>query len=552
MGRKKIFAKTYISIPEVHPSVKFTNPNIEELVNNPSIQLPPNNFERRSLSFGNWYGGRIDAITYICQVQTLRFLAKQDAELALPTIVSMYDSATKFLDFAQLHAESVNIVLRAEDINNEMVRGFLNYLPSYGITTTSQKLIYSHLKSLLLPLGRRGVFTLVAHGISKTFPSNPFPNSNKLGKGALPLAKFEKKQTIKALRAAILPIWDDEQPLTSHLLAYCLLIVAFHTGRNTTPLREMTSECLIPHPKDNTYFLSLWKRRGHNTSKVTVRGEQDSPQPNESISSVRFSVERLLRKVIDRTAKLRDKHPEFQDCIWLYHSLGSKDRGAVTRLSPSMLKSAIDRLVKDYGLKDSNDEPLKLNISRLRKTFANRIFEILDGDIYGTAEALGNTTHVTASNYLAASIESKKKWRFMGEILVNELLTKTIGATYKQTPVAKCAHGPEKPNQHDDHKLCTSFLNCIRCKHFVVTADDLYKLFSFYFRIYSEREKMTKARWEKELSHIPRLIDQYVIIEGLRRGIFKQHEIDNAKIRARTSPHPFWSTDIIQTFEIIA
>ena len=73
-----------------------------------------------------------------------------------------------------------------------------------------------------------------------------------------------------------------------------------------------------------------------------------------------------------------------------------------------------------------------------------------------------------------------------------------------------------------------------------------------YFRIYSERNKISKHRWEKELSHIPRLIDNYVIAEGLRRGIFKQRQIDEAKALAQKNPHPFWSADTIPTLEVIA
>ncbi|HFQ8054179.1 TPA: hypothetical protein ACHTCR_006082, partial [Pseudomonas putida] len=317
-------------------------------------------------------------------------------------------------------------------------------------------------------------------------------------------------------------------------------------------LREMTSDCLKPHPKDNTYFLSLWKNRGHNTSKVILQSNKDGEGGTESTTSIRFSVERLIRQVIFRTALLRNQHPEFDDCIWLYHSQEYQTVGTAKRLSPQSISSATTKLVSTHGLTDANGDPLRLNISRFRKTFANRVYEILDGDIYGVASALGNTARVTDTNYLTASLESKKKWRFMGEILVNELLTKTIGATYHQTPVAKCSNDSNTPTPNEKQVICTSFLNCLRCRHFVITANDLYKLFSFYFRIYSERNKISKHRWEKELSHIPRLIDNYVIAEGLRRGIFKQRQIDEAKALAQKNPHPFWSADTIPTLEVIA
>lgn len=550
MGRKKIFRATDISIPEIDHSVKFKSPNIQELASNPIVLVPRNNFSRANLDFSKWYGGRIDAITYICHVQILRFLEKQDTELSLQTICALYTAATRFFTFAELRATALDKQLTAQDINRQLIDEYLSHLSGQGISLTSQNLNYSQIKCLLLPPGRRGVYNLITEGIDKTFPSNQFPNINKLKKGETSLTNTEKKSVLKALRASILPIWDDQQLLTSELLTYCLLIIALHTGRNATPLREMTSECLRAHPKDNNCFLTVWKRRGYNTSKVILRNEHKSTGAIESITSVRFSIERLIRQVISRTAALRKQHPEFEDCIWLYYSRESDKKGQVLRLSVSAMSSAIVKLVKTYDLKGSDEKPLRLNIGRLRKTFASRIFEILNGDASGTARALGDTKYVTETSYLAASKESKKKWRFMGELLVNELLTNTIGATYHQTPVAKCSNSIQGSEQTSSLP-CTSFMNCIRCTHFAVTADDLYKLYSFYFRIYSERSKMAKQRWEKELSHIPRLIEHYVVEEGLRRGIFKLQQVNEAKARAKMRPHPFWSADTIPSIEAI-
>lgn len=39
MGKKKIFTATDLSVPEVHKSVNFTTPEIQELIDNPSIKL---------------------------------------------------------------------------------------------------------------------------------------------------------------------------------------------------------------------------------------------------------------------------------------------------------------------------------------------------------------------------------------------------------------------------------------------------------------------------------------------------------------------------------
>src|SRR3546814_19414031 len=91
---------------------------------------------------------------------------------------------------------------------------------------------------------------------------------------------------------------------SSDLLAFALLVVGLHTGRNNTPLLEMGRNCLRPHPKDDTVFLVLWQRRGSNTSKVALRAASDVERLLESTPRVRTRVERLLRRVMVLTENL--------------------------------------------------------------------------------------------------------------------------------------------------------------------------------------------------------------------------------------------------------
>ena len=63
---------------------------------------------------------------------------------------------------------------------------------------------------------------------------------------------------------------------------------------------------------------------------------------------------------------------------------------------------------------------------------------------------------------------------------------------------------------------------------------------------------MGTRRWAREYAHIPRLIDNYIVAEGLRRGIFKAAAVETARERARTLPHPFWSVELIDSLEVFA
>ncbi|WP_394304545.1 hypothetical protein [Pseudomonas danubii] len=559
MGKRKIFAKTDLGVPQI----EHTHDAVGNVVILPEA-IPPTNtmikFRRnsstsRSFDFARWYGVGIDPFTYACQRQIERYLAGQDGAVEIITVISYCTNGLRhFFDFCVLRAKALGLDLSLSDINRDLIDGYLKHLKGSGVATTSQKSRYSKTKAVLHSLGQRGLIHLVASGDAATFPRNPFPNINRKAKGETALSKRERQAFSTALRQAIKPIWTDDPPVTSELLSYALLIVALHTGRNTTSLLEMSRDCLRPHPKDNTVFLTLWKRRGHNTNKVVLRAESDAKRRLESTPSVRINVERLIRRIMTLSAPLDAEAPvNFRGRVWLYRSRDFMNFDQVTALDAQVLGKAIRLLVHQYGLINSNGEPLRINISRLRKTFANRIFELTDGDLVITATALGNTPRVADQNYLSPGEGARRNWSFMGEVLVQELLTQSIGATYSDTPMGRCAdlvNGQYAPKR--EGATCMNFLNCLRCKHYAVTAEDLYKLFSFYFRVLAERSRMDKRRWTREYAHIPRLIDYYIIAEGLRRGTFKDATVEAARERARILPHPFWSVDLIDSLEIFA
>ncbi|MGE8177597.1 hypothetical protein [Pseudomonas fluorescens] len=559
MGKRKVFTKTDLSVPQVEHNID-TAGNVTILPE----AIPPkttlvafgrNSSTSRSFDFARWYGAGIDAITYACHRQIERFLAGQEGTLSVATVAAYCNGGlTQFLSFCVLQAMAFERELTLNDLSRSLIDSYLGHLSEQNLASNGQKSYYSQTKPVLLALGQRGIMPLVVSGDNATFPRNPFPNSNRKVKSETALSKRERQEFAAALRQAIKPIWIDGSPIAGYLLAYALLVVALHTGRNTTPLLEMGRNCLRPHPKDDTVFLVLWKRRGYNTSKVALRAESKAERVLEAMPSVRINVERLIRRVMVLSEPLNSEAPDdLKGRVWLYRSRATSTSGQVTALTPISIERGINRLVVEHDLKDSDGKPLRINVSRLRKTFANRIFELTNGDLTTTASALGNTPRVADQNYLAPSEDARRNWRFMGEVLVEELLTATIGATYKENPLGRCGdpvNGQYAPKR--EGTTCMNFINCLRCKHYAVTAEDLYKLFSFYFRVLSERSRMDKRRWAREYAHIPRLIDHYIVAEGLRRGIFKTAAVDAARERARTQPHPFWSVDLIASLEVFS
>lgn len=507
----------------------------------------------RTFDFARFYGAGIDEITYACQRQIERFLARQDTEVEVTTAVSYATAGlSTFLPYLILRAEALRQPLTLASIDRSLIDDFLRHLADSSLARTSQKTSYAFTKAVLQALGRRGLISVISQGDERTFPKNPFPNINRHHNGEMPLTRNERQAFTAAVKTAAMPIFQDDVKVTSELLTYALLIVALHTGRNTTPLLEMVPDCLRSHPKENVQFLVLWKRRGHNTSKVALRADTSSDRAIESMPGVKLPVVRLIRRVVELAEPLRSEAPEhLTNRVWLFRSCNKRNYGAVTALTETSIIKNVRKLVDNAGLVDAKGKPLRINISRLRKTFANRIFELLDGDLSTTAIALGNTPQVAGRNYMAPGEDSQRNWKFLGEVLTEELLNRTLGAS-ERTPAGRCTD--TKTGQYAPKKqsgaTCFSFLDCLRCRNYVVTGDDLYRLFSFYWRVLREREQMCAQSWDKHYAHIPRLIERDVIGVGLQKKAFKLADVEATRARARIDPHPFWGYDSLASLDI--
>ena len=350
MGKRKIFAKTDLRVPQVEHSYDAVG-NVVILPEaippkSTMVKFGRNATSSRSFDFSHWYGAGIDPITYACQRQIERFLANQDGAVTGSTVVAYCSNGLRnFLDHCVLCAKAFDRDLALTDVGRNLIDSYLGHLARLGVATTTQKIFYTHTKSVLLALGRRGLISLVNSGDAATFPRNPFPNSNRKFKGETSLPKRERQAFTVALQQATKPIWADDAPVTSELLAYALLTVALHTGRNVTPLLEMGRDCLRPHPKDNTMFLVLWKRRGYNTSKVALRAESNAERLLEATPSVRTNVVRLIRRVLALTEPLETEAPsDLKNRVWLYRMRSGKGGHPVTVLSERTLAQATSLL----------------------------------------------------------------------------------------------------------------------------------------------------------------------------------------------------------------
>lgn len=132
--------------------------------------------------------------------------------------------------------------------------------------------------------------------------------------------------------------------------------------------------------------------------------------------------------------------------------------------------------------------------------------------------------------------------KFLGEARVHEMRKGKHSS--QKTPLAGCNDNVNGHRAPKNGSICTEMLGCFRCKDFVVTEEDLYRLFSFYWAVIRERNDFGIKRWNKYLKHIVRIIDNDISPQ------FDVVFVNQIKEKAKKNPHPFWKNLNIVRFAI--
>ncbi|PWN56429.1 hypothetical protein [Abyssibacter profundi] len=495
------------------------------------VRLPENASAFRNLDFGRFYGTGCDVVVYACQ-RTLERMAEGSAKSAgktlSPATIRYYfgSGLAAFLPHCATMAAALGRELRLDDIDRDLIDHFIAELRQSGGTLSTPKNRYAAAKSVLVAMGQSGWIT------QDIFPRNPFPNSNRSKKGQAALSEPERKAVLRALKADMRDIIKGSDPLTSEELSVCLLAIAARTGLNPTPALELLTDCLQPHPlKADRYVLVSYKRRGNATRIQSLRRSADI----EAMVTALPDVARVIDLIRDRNAEPRQssQHPS---SLFVYESRGLNTAGAKSRLSNNVLSHGITAFCKRHDLRDADGKPLRLNLMRLRKTFENRLFSLSGQDPFLTAKLGGHTPKVSNDHYLEAPETAERDWHLMGEIRTEQLLShgKVAPLPTQNTPVAQCRDTltGELAPQNGEH--CQRFLACLRCKSFVVTGDDLYRVFSLYWMLVGMRQRMGASAWKRVYGHIIRIIDREIAPQ------FDAELVTIQRQRAKADPHPFW------------
>jgi hypothetical protein len=288
----------------------------------------------------------------------------------------------------------------------------------------------------------------------------------------------------------------------------------------------MTTDSIQAHPlKENRKLLVLYKRRGNATHIQNLRHSTNV----ENVQTVLADVAVMVQHIIDMNQSLRAESGT--DLVFSYRA--TRGHTEITTIGGSSLVTNIKKWVKEKGLKNDNGKPLQVNISRFRKTFENRIWELSGGDPFVTAALANHSVKVSQTHYLEAPKEAEKNFNYMGKVRTEELLS-NVEVIENNTPVSKCSDIPNRTDKNGNKIYCTDFLSCVRCRNMVVTKEDLYRLFSFYWLIVYEREQIGAKRWSKYFAHIIRIIDRDIAPQ------FDADYVASIKAEAQANPHPAW------------
>ncbi|MEZ8368182.1 hypothetical protein AB6C94_01910 [Vibrio splendidus] len=504
---------------------------INPVVNYPNIGAKGGN--GANVDFTRFYGKGYDDITNRAYYTAKALLKNTDAFTEETQRHYFKNGFTYFSEYLQLFRHSKGEDLTQADITPEIIEQYLLHLKGSELGYGSQKDIYSKLKSLLIRMKEKGYWSAVSdiNLNADFFPKNPFPHSNRRVKGEKALTPREKREVVVALKQAIKPIYQKTEPLTSYELTLCLLVVAIQTGINTSPLLNMPTNALSDHPlKDNRKLLTVFKNRGNATQLHNLRKSESL----EVVQGIKLDAAYLIETIIKRNAQVRASTDI--DLAFTYQSAGGGKgikKGTATSLSNDALHFNINKFIKEYDLKDEDGRTMKLNVSRFRKTFINGIYELSGESLLVAAQQAKHSGTGTLDHYLEAPEQSKRNIGLMGEIRVKELT-----CAEPSVPVGHCKDPKNGDRAPKDGTLCNDFLGCFRCKSFVITGDDLYKLFSFYWAIVRNRDDFGRKDWKRHLRNVLRIVDEDVTPEFAKLGQLQRVEAE--KERARTNPHPYW------------
>ena len=363
-------------------SVAKASPSDQSRASKPAntvVAFPENTSTVRNADFGPFYGQGYDDITAACQLTIEKLVAEsvktKGKSLSVTSIASYWRIGFRyFASFLSLLHFASGEDLTMADLNIDSIKQYLQHLRNEPLEYVAQKNYFTLTKSLLTACHRFGFWPEA--DMKTVWPNNPFPNSNRRKKSQKAVSKNEKRFLIKALGKEMNRIVAHSEPLSSYDLTVCVLSIALSTGMNPTPILELTTDCVQPHPlKSNLRLLVSFKRRGSATHVVALRKSEEVAE----MASIHLYAADAIDLIVSRNAVIRARC-NTPNRLLVYEHAAARRAGKPGRLTQLRLNCNTNAFVEQHQLQTDDGKPLILNVSRLRQTLLNRVWEMSGQD----------------------------------------------------------------------------------------------------------------------------------------------------------------------------
>lgn len=298
------------------------------------------------------------------------------------------------------------------------------------------------------------------------------------------------------------------------------ILLSLSTGLETECIFDLKADCL-KNPTKGFVDITYFKRRAHGNEWKTLRvrdGGLTTPGG-------------LIRLAIRLTARARTRTGS--DRLWAWGSLmglmqGVSSRGIISRY-----------FVRDHNLVDERGVPLRLELSRLRKTYKAKWYAKTGGQLEDFAH--GHTVEVAADHYadipalrplheatVVAAIEDAMQAADRAapriivpaeEIRLRAEDDETDGSASMATVLdgdqdvwlAGCANFHDSPFGRPGEACPSPFWACLECRNAVITARKLPALIAFDTFMTEQREALTETDWEAKFGRTWRRIREQIL-----------------------------------------
>ncbi|MCA8492790.1 hypothetical protein [Burkholderia arboris] len=539
---------------------------------------------QRYLDFNDWLGRGIDAWIW-SSLASLRSLLLAGAH-ETATVATYANSLRKF--FAYLTGDYGGLrIATPEDLSPSHIADFVAWLQRHEKNNErylkSKRTLFNNIKSVLLKMFALGY---IPGDPARFFKRGQFPRHSCESRQTS-LSEAEQECLAKAIKTDLVAVHHGRLTLyPGDVQALRLLLVAHRQGINPTPLLELRRDAITPGPLPDTICMRTVKNRSRkirfSTGRVMVGNRDFGSEYNvENGGEVIFALAEgaVLQQAILSTESLVKNAPsQYKNRVWLYESqeIISSKPGRVTCLTASTLAKAVVRLINRHKLIDDNGERLRINLSRIRKSYFDRALRNSDGDLAKTANLMGNTPLVAGLNYPSMNDARKSEAAEFINIDYVDMLRGDVGTLGEEvnkidvikikpvglnsdgepalilecTPVSGCTdtlNGEYAP--HNGYNHCDRYVMCLFCSSFAIvgTVGELWRLFSFQTFAETELKYLDSMLGPERTSNdiLEDLRDRYRVaipfIDRFSQLQFPAHVVNEARVKAKIGLHPFWT-----------